>query len=284
MKRVIGAILLSLFSLGLWGQKPEPNHAFKPGEVMEYDAYYNFGLVWIKLGCAKFTVELVDSTTYKYTVSAYNLPKWDNIFSINTVHSATSTLQQVPLTYTAITTQNQKHSEMRYEFDNKDMMVARAKVNEKCPDGCYKVFPFEPYSQDIINSIYVARNVDLTQNGGKDIPFHPIYDDQVITVYGSVVGEEKIKTREGESYDCIKCMTMPPENTMFDAKEPVYIWLSNDVRKIPILVEAKIMIGRLKVYLKKYTEGGEPEVALNVEVGSEEVEKEVVGSGEVEEN
>ncbi len=248
-------LLLSLGSLPLFAQKPQPNHAFLPGEVMTYDAYYNWGLVWIKLGSAKFTVEMQDSSTYKFTVSAANLPKWDNIFSINTVHTATATLDLVPLTYTAITTQNGSHSEIRYEFDHVDKMVARAKVNEASPDGTYKVFPFEPYSQDIINSIYVARNVDLTQNGGKDIPFYPIYDDKVIPINGSVLGTERIKTREGEYFDCLKCVTMPPDDTMFDAKEPVYIWITEDARRIPILVEAKIMIGRLKVYLNSYQEG-----------------------------
>lgn len=259
MKSIVVILAFILGTFSLLAQKPQPNRAFLPGEVMTYDAYYNFGLVWIKLGSAKFTVELQDSATYKFTVSASNLPKWDNIFSINTVHTATSTLEQVPLTYTAVTTQNGSHSEIRYEFDHTDKMVARAKVSDKFPEGTYKVFPFEPYSQDIINSIYVARNVDLTQNGGKDIPFYPIYDDKVFPTYGTVLGTERIKTREGESFDCLKCVTMPPDDTMFDAKEPVYVWITADERRIPILVEAKIMIGRLKVYLNAYKAGNAEE-------------------------
>lgn len=254
VRKVIISLIISLSVLSVLAQKTQGNRAFKPGEVMEYDAYFNLGPIWIKLGYAKFTVEK-DSVGYKFTVSAQNLPKWDRIYSLNTVHTATSTLNLEPVTYHAVTTENGKHSELLYIYDYKNLLVDRRMVTEKYPDGSYKVFHMQSYSQDIINSIYVARNVDLTQNKGKDIPFYPIYDDKVIPVYGSVVGKESVKTRNGEKYDCIKCMTYPPEGTLFDAKEPVYIWITDDSREIPILVEAKIMIGRVKVYLSSYKEG-----------------------------
>ncbi len=256
MKTLLFGIFLMLLPLPLFSQKIEVNRAFKPGEVMEYDAYFNLGPIWIKLGYAKFTVEQ-DSAGYKFTVSAHNLPKWDKVYSLHTVHTATAGWNMEPTGYRAVTTENGVHSEVEYVYHNEDLMVERNKVSDKKPEGSYHMFHRDPYSQDIINSIYVARNVDLTQNDGKDIPFYPLYDDKVFPVYGTVLGREKIKTREGASYDCIKCMTVPPEGTLFDAKEPVYIWISDDDREIPVLVEAKIMIGRVKVFINNYHEGGE---------------------------
>lgn len=256
-KRTLFLFLAIICAICVYGQKVQSNRAFKPGEVMEYDAYYNLGPIWIKLGYAKFTVELDSANHYKYTITAYNLPKWDWVYSLHTVHSATSTLDLQPLTYSAITTENKVHSEVYYLYDKASQYVLRTIISDKIPDGTQRSFPHEPYSQDIVNSIYVARNVDLTPNGGKDIPFYPIYDDKVFPVYGNVLGKETIKTRNDVSYDCIKCVTMPPEGTLFDAKEPVYIWITDDNREIPVLVEAKIMIGRVKVYLSDYKEGGQ---------------------------
>lgn len=254
MLRFISVFFLSLFSLLAFPQKTDGNHAFKSGEVMEYDAYFNLGPIWIKLGYAKFTVETVNENDFKYTVTAYNLPKWDWIYSLYTVHSATSTSDLRPLTFDAVTTENGVYSEVKYTYDNEKNIVHRWKKNKKHPDGVELDFKIQPYSQDIINSIYVARNVDLTQNGGKDIPFYPVYDDIVATVYGNVLGKQVIKTRNGKKYSCLRCMAIPPKNTMFDASESVNVWITDDGRAIPVLVEAKIMIGRVKIYLSSYKE------------------------------
>ncbi len=237
----------------LSAQKVEGNHAFKNGEVMEYDAYYNLGPLWIKLGYAKFTVDTI-GPNYKFTVTAYNLPKWDWVYSLHTVHTSICTPDLTPLFYSAITTENGVYTEHTYDYDTENNKILRWSKGTSNPKGSSKVFGITPYSQDILSSIYVARNVDLTQNNGVDIPFYPIYDDTVVTVLGSVVGLEKITTRMGVEYNCKKCTAIPPANTLFDASEPVFVWVTDDKRLIPILVEAKIMIGRVKIYLSAYKE------------------------------
>lgn len=234
-------------------QEINGNHAFRTGEVMEYDAYYNLGPLWIKLGYAKFTVDSIEGN-YKFTVTAYNLPKWDWVYSLHTVHTSICTPDLTPLFYSAITTENGVHTELTYDYDTENNMVHRWSKGSSAPNGSSRVFSVIPHSQDILNSIYVARNVDLTQNNGVDIPFYPIYDDTVVTVLGSVIGREMIKTREGVEYYCKKCTAIPPANTLFDASEPVFVWITDDKRVVPVLVEAKIMIGRVKIYLSSYKE------------------------------
>ncbi|MBR4970254.1 MAG: DUF3108 domain-containing protein, partial [Paludibacteraceae bacterium] len=43
--------------------------------------------------------------------------------------------------------------------------------------------------------------------------------------------------------------------TIFEPDEPVYVYVTDDNRKVPVLVVAKLRIGTVKVYLDDYVEG-----------------------------
>ncbi|HQJ91114.1 MAG TPA: DUF3108 domain-containing protein, partial [Paludibacteraceae bacterium] len=84
---------------------------------------------------------------------------------------------------------------------------------------------------------------------GKSIPFHVMFNDSVYTIYGKILKEEMIENRNGREYNCLKCSATVVSGTMFEEGEPVYVWITNDERQIPILVESKISVGSVKVYL-----------------------------------
>jgi len=42
------------------------------------------------------------------------------------------------------------------------------------------------------------------------------------------------------------------EGTIFRGGEDMLVWVSTDNRKIPIVVEAKILVGSVKAYLADY--------------------------------
>jgi hypothetical protein len=76
-----------------------------------------------------------------------------------------------------------------------------------------------------------------------------IYNDAVHRLDGRVLGREVIKAKSGKKYDCFKCSTTVGEGTIFASGEPVYVWITADSRQIPVLVESKIRVGSIKVYL-----------------------------------
>mgnify|MGYP003418351004 FL=1 len=246
-------IILLLFSLFNIEAKDRvtSNNAFKPGEVMKLKAYYHFGLLWFEVGEATFSVS-EENGNYKFTVKAKNHPRWDWLYKLNTLHEASCTKSMEPIYMRSTTEDNGVFStdEMHY----KDGVITKYEKGSKYPDGWDTTYTRQTDSYDIINSVYVARNVDLSINGGKDIPFYPIFGNDVFLVHGSVIEKERIKTHNKVSYDCIKCTATVGAGTIFTPDEPVYVWVTDDNRKIPVLVEAKLRIGTVKVYLDEYVE------------------------------
>ena len=58
-------------------------------------------------------------------------------------------------------------------------------------------------------------------------------------------------TRDGKKYRCIKVSALLVEGTIFKGGEDMLIWITDDSNRIPVLVEAKILIGSVKACLNK---------------------------------
>ncbi len=238
---------------GMHAQRVTANKAFPVGEHFVLDAYFNLGLLWIKLGTADFAVS-EENGNYVYTVTARNYPKWNRIYEVNTLHVASCTKDMRPLYMWCKVHENGKYSEDSYTYKCKgDHYEIRRKCkSQKYPNGLDTLLYLPLEAHDIINSIYVARNADLTVNGGKNIPFYPIFGNGIHIMYGDVIGRATIKTREGDVYKCTKNIAKVGSGTIVDNSEPVYVYVTDDDRLIPVLVEAKLSIGYIKVYLKNY--------------------------------
>lgn len=226
----------------------DKTEAFSVGEELHYAAYYNWQFVWVKAGVATFSVGEEDGN-YKFTVVADNLPKWEWLYSLHSRHTASVTKGFQPIYMSASTSENGSSTKDFYRYDGGFIYKTYSTKTGLSPQT--KVISRPDCSWDIINAVYVARSMNVrAYPNQKRIPFRVMFNDSVYTIYGAVLGEERIKTRTGKSYDCLKCSATVVGGTMFEAGAPVYVWITNDVRQIPVLVESKIKIGAVKVYLE----------------------------------
>ncbi len=62
------------------------------------------------------------------------------------------------------------------------------------------VFKITDCMQDVVSSVYYARNIDFDKYKANDkIPFDMFLDDEIYHLYIRYMGKEKIKTRYGNS-------------------------------------------------------------------------------------
>ncbi len=254
--RLILLTMLLLCSLtNATAQEVTRNTAFSVGERFSLDAYFNLGAIWIKLGEAEFRVS-EENGNYKFIVTAHNMPKWDRIYQMNTYHEASCTKDMKPLYMKCKVSENGNYYEDSYIFKEKGNhyeVHRHTKNKKKFPSGEFDTtFAVSLAAHDIINSVYVARNADLTKNNGKKIPFSPIFGNGIHTIYGDVLGKEKIKTREHKTFRCLKGAAYVGDGTIVDGKTPAYVYVTDDGHLLPVLVEAKLSIGSVKVYLRDY--------------------------------
>ena len=65
-----------------------------------------------------------------------------------------------------------------------------------------------------------------------------------------VHGREKVESVLGE-VPCIKVEPVLDGDGIFNSKGRIFIWLTDDERRIPVLMECEIALGSIKAKLKK---------------------------------
>ncbi len=244
-----GIVLLNISS---FSQCVTKNQAFKVGEELKYYAYYNWGMIWVKAGEASFNVSEYNDN-YLFTVTAKNLPAWDWLYRLQTTHKAEMTKQMQPVSMKATTVENKNWDYV--EFIYKGDSIHKHLINNQYPDGKDTVFPHTPCSWDIISAVYIARNTGFQHIPmGQNIPYYLNFNDSTHIIYGTVLEKERIQNREGVEFDCLKCTATVSPGTIFAAGKPVYVWITDDIRRIPVLIESQISIGSIKIFLYEYKE------------------------------
>ena len=107
--------------------------------------------------------------------------------------------------------------------------------------------------QDLLSSFYYARNFDCSEiKAGEVIRITTFIDFEVYPLKLKFIGREKVKTSIG-SVNCLKFMPMLQVGNIFKDKEGMTIWISDDKNHLPILVEADLLVGSIRMELIKYS-------------------------------
>jgi hypothetical protein len=108
-------------------------------------------------------------------------------------------------------------------------------------------YPVPAGTQDAFSSLYYLRTIQDLANG-KTIIFDVHDEDKTWKVDVQVLGREKITTILGE-INTIKLRTYPKYEGVFQHRGEIYFWLTDDARRIPVLMKSVISIGSIVVTL-----------------------------------
>ena len=110
--------------------------------------------------------------------------------------------------------------------------------------------PAPPFVMDILAAFYYTRTVELPFGGSVDIDCFG--DGKVYPLKVLVHKKEKAKVPAGT----FRCMVVEPVirgEGIFHQKGKLTIWLTDDERRIPVLMKSKVLIGSIDCRLRKYT-------------------------------
>jgi hypothetical protein len=219
----------------------ERNKAFQAGEKITYKVYYTLAGVYVAAGEAVFNTvleQLNGKTVYHVTGDGSTYSFYDNFFKVRDKYETyidTATLQPHKFIRNINEGGYKKYENVTF---NK---VTNAAVTS---DGVFKV---PACIQDVLSSIYYARNIDFSKmKPGDKIPFSMFLDNQVYNLYVRFLGKEVIRTKYGK-FRAIKFKPLLIKGTIFEGGEKMTVWVSDDANHIPLRVESPISVGSIKV-------------------------------------
>jgi hypothetical protein len=214
------------------------NHAFQAGETLTYT------ITWsdvVEAGTAVLEVKAAETTkngrrAFRLISTARTSGLVSKFYRVEDRIQSTMDNEEL---YTLAYSLDQKHGsrkkrrEMTFDQSAGTVQVLR--------DGIPEQFTVPERVQDALSSLYYARTrQDFTV--GKPILIDVYDDGRTWSVELQTLGREKITTPLGE-FNAIKVKTYPKYEGVFQNKGEIYMWLTDDARKIPLLMKSKISIG-----------------------------------------
>jgi hypothetical protein len=254
LRNFIFSVTCLLICPGVFGQCFDKNFAFKVGEILRYQVYYNWGFIWLNAGFVEFKVKEASYLTRPvYYFDAYGAThkSYEWIYRVNDHFESYLDKQTLmPLWFNQDTYEGGYKTNNRYWFDYSEK---KAYLNTENSHQHFKrdTINLLPCTFDLNSVVYYCRNLDFSKlEIGERIPIKSIVDDELFNLYIRYLGIEKIKSKAGIEYKCIKFSALLIEGTIFKGGEDMFIWVTDDLNRIPILVEAKILIGSVKAYFE----------------------------------
>ena len=246
-------LIFILFASNSFSQCFDTTKYYLPGEKLTYEVAYNWGFLWVDAGEVYFNVDTIQHNNelcYFFDSYGESYKFYDWIYKVRDRYQAVVTKKSFePVWFTRNTSEGGSTVNNRYDYWPTENII-NTSIQHDDNKTRLGFLNYEPCAFDVLSAIYYARSLDIgSYQVGEKIPMKFIIDGVYYELYLRYLGTEEKKNRDGAVFDCLKFSAMLVEGTIFKGGEDLTVWVTNDENKVPIMVEAKILIGSVKAYL-----------------------------------
>ena len=225
-----------------WGGEsyPNPHTSARPFHIGEQ---FTYEISWmnIKAGTAVMGVTAGTEANHplvKLVTTAQSRPAITKFFPVdNRVESILNPETLLPEHLTFRRREGKKKEDMEYTFDQKEGTVIEVK------GGSTETLPILPHTHDAISCLYYVRS-ELTPRPGWSLTMNVHHDTKNYTLNVLVEKIETIKGAWGE-LETVRVLVIMPFQGIFLNQGNIRVWFTNDARRIPLRMKAKVVIGSL---------------------------------------
>lgn len=235
-----------------------PNNAFVSGEKIQYDLYFNFGILRARAGSGSLTVtdanyRGINSLKTVMLLNTSGLA--GNFFSVNDTLTSYIDKDLRPLLFTKEALEGSDYSIERqsYTYSGNDISIRSIRIyngEEKFDE----VFTSDKCTYDYLSVISLIRNLDYTgMNSGDSKFIQFISGRKAVNMYVNYQGISKIKANDGKTYEVINITMTINDDAFTNQKEALRASLTNDSNRIPVIIDTSLNIGSVRAVMKNAT-------------------------------
>jgi hypothetical protein len=251
--RLLDILIPLLLAIPVKSQCFQGNNAFADGEEISYSVHYNWGPVWVDAGKVTFSAKLEErkgKKVWHLSSTGKTYPSYDLLFKVRDYYDSwvdPETFKSIEFRRFIYEGGYQLVNTLTFDHQQGKIISNTKSNNNPLRTDTIKI---EPCSFDMLASVYFTRTIDFNK-----MPLYQkrqvsvVIDDQTYTIWVRPLGRETVENNDGRKYDCIKISAKMVEGTIFKGDEDVLVWITADENRIPIYIEAKIIVGTVKAYL-----------------------------------
>lgn len=255
MRRFIGNTAFTLLFVLLGALQALGQSAdipYRDGESLTYVVNYKWGAVDTDVGEAVTNLSYSDGMFHSI-ITGKTFRFYDIIFKVREHFESKFYEDPIRPHYFYRDTQEGKYR-MRntFHFDNETNKIdARIQKYERTPKDT--VLQGSEHTFDIPSLFYKVRRIDFDSVAlGVKQPISFAIDDDVYNFYFILEGREVKKIKGLGTFKTLKFAVKLVAGSVFTGKDDMYVWVTDDDNKIPLLFESPIIVGRVQGRLVSY--------------------------------
>lgn len=228
------------------------NTAFKSGEFLTYNLYYNWKFVWVKAGNASmYTVQshYRGRPAYRSSLTTRGNHKVDDMFVLRDTLLCYNSLNLEPLYFRKGAREGKRYTvdEVFYSYPNGN---AKVRQHRQHSDGSHnwKTNTYDDCVYDMMSIFLRARSFNPKGWKKGHVVKFPIVDgDDRTPAQLRYQGIVKVKADNGHTYRCLRLAYMEWEKGKY--KRIVDFYITDDANHIPVRLDMFLRFGSAKAYL-----------------------------------
>lgn len=222
---------------------------YSPGEEIQYRVHYGFftaGEAFMRLSDKFYRVN--GRPCFRSEIIGNSIGAFDHIVRIRDVWgSYFDTAYFMPQkSFRSIAENNYRKREEVYFDYNRNIATIKVENSEDQTVGIHNTI------QDMVSGYYFLRLQEYGSLKKNDtIRMKGIFEDKTYDFNIIYLGKTEVKTKFGKAKAFLISPLMP-SNSLFRGKHPIKMWISDDQNRIPLKIEAELMLGSLDMDIKDY--------------------------------
>lgn len=236
----------------LMAQCKYPNTAFSPGESLNYDLYFNWKFIWVKVGSTHFGVK---SATYqgkealRTDILFKSNKKCESIFPMRDTLISYTTPDLEPLYFRKGAFEGKRYTvdEVWYTYEGgKTLMKQRFRSHEgvwsntqSSSDDCVN---------DMLNILLLSRSRDYSNmKAGQRINFKMVTGKRLSNQVLIYKGKENFKANDKKTYRCL-VFSLLDDKEKKKEKELLRFYITDDKNHLPVRIDFYLKFGSAKAF------------------------------------
>jgi hypothetical protein len=227
-------------------------NVFGPGEKFRYKIIYKLKEIWVSAGYVDFEINARKINKKEYwelDVQARTMPAFDLFYKVRDHYiSVIDPVTLLPAIFVRDVNEGGYKIHNKYEF-NHDSLRVKSETEDSRNPLAEDNYTFLKNTQDLVSCLYYARNINVEGvDSGKVFPINLFLDNKNYKVGLRYLGREKVITDLGE-VNCIVGQPLLLEGRVFEETEQMRIYVTDDARRIPIMIESPLKVGKIMAQL-----------------------------------
>lgn len=225
---------------------------FKKGEKLTYVLSYTWGGINTDVGEGVVTLNY-ENGVYNPVVKGYTYKFYDMFFTVREhfeSHFDEKTLR--PYKFYRNTLEGKYRMINNYTFNN-DTYEIHAVTKKKDYPEKDSILPGRYNTYDLVTLYFVSRTLDFNNVPvDEKQPISFAIDREIFDLYFVYKGKEVKKVPGMGTYNTMKFAVRLVAGEVFTGKDELFVWVTDDKNKIPLMFESKILVGKVYGRLTKW--------------------------------